>query len=49
MRHSIASHALDVGAPPPPVQQSLGHASLATTSRYAHIKAGQRLGDFVKV
>lgn len=48
LRHSIASHALDAGAPPQLVQQSLGHASLATTSRYAHIKAGQRLGDFVK-
>ncbi|WP_206603274.1 tyrosine-type recombinase/integrase [Leptolyngbya ohadii] len=49
LRHSIASHALDAGAPPQLVQQSLGHASLATTSRYAHIKAGQRLGDFVKM
>ncbi|MEP0911803.1 tyrosine-type recombinase/integrase [Leptolyngbya sp. GB1-A1] len=49
LRHSIASHALNNGAAPQLVQQSLGHSSLATTTKYAHILPGQRLGDFVKV
>jgi integrase/recombinase XerD len=40
LRHSHASHALDHGAPPHVVQASLGHASLATTTAYAHIRRG---------
>lgn len=35
-RHSHASHALNRGAAPQLVQVTLGHASLVTTSRYAH-------------
>lgn len=37
-RHAHASHALDHGAPTHLVQQTLGHASLATTGRYAHAR-----------
>lgn len=37
-RHAHASHALDRGAPPHLVQQTLGHVSLQTTSRYAHAR-----------
>ncbi len=37
-RHAHASHALDRGAPPHLVQATLGHASLQTTSRYAHAR-----------
>ena len=37
-RHAHASHALDRGAPPHLVQKTLGHASLQTTSRYAHAR-----------
>lgn len=37
-RHAHASHALDRGAPPHLVQQTLGHASLQTTSKYAHAR-----------
>lgn len=39
-RHSHASHALDRGAPPQVVMATLGHASLATTTRYAHARVG---------
>lgn len=41
LRHGHASHAIDQGAPLHVVQESLGHASLATTGRYLHrTKAG---------
>jgi len=36
LRHACATHALGRGAPPHVVQRALGHASLATTGRYAH-------------
>lgn len=36
LRHAAATHALDRGAPVHVVQQTLGHASLVTTGRYAH-------------
>ena len=38
MRHAHASHALDRGAPIHMVQSTLGHASVATTGRYAHAR-----------
>ncbi len=40
LRHAHASHALDHGAPVHVLQQSLGHASLTTTTRYAHVRPG---------
>jgi integrase/recombinase XerD len=40
LRHSHASHALDRGAPVHVVQTTLGHASLATTTRYSHARPG---------
>jgi len=36
-RHTCASWLLHVGAPPQAVQAMLGHASLATTTIYAHL------------
>lgn len=39
LRHAAATHALDRGAPVHVVQQTLGHASLSTTGRYAHKRA----------
>lgn len=38
LRHSHASHSLEHGAPLHLVQATLGHASLATTSRYLHAR-----------
>lgn len=47
MRHAHASHALDRGAPVHLVQKDLGHASLATTSRYAHAKPADGSARFL--
>ncbi len=44
LRHAHATHALDRGAPPHVVQATLGHASLATTSRYVHVRPAQSSG-----
>jgi integrase/recombinase XerD len=38
LRHAHASHALDAGAGIHVVRDTLGHASLATTSRYLHAR-----------
>jgi len=38
MRHAHASHSLDGGAGVHLVQATLGHSSLATTSRYVHVR-----------
>ena len=44
LRHAHASHALDRGVPVHVVQATLGHASLAATSRYAHVRPGTSSG-----
>ena len=49
LRHTNASHALDNGAPIHVVQQSLGHASLVTTTRYAHVKPGNGSSQYIKI
>ena len=36
-RHAHATHALNHGAPIHVVSQSLGHANVATTSKYLHV------------
>ena len=46
-RHAHASHAMDRGAPVHVVQQTLGHASLATTCRYLHCKPGASSAQFI--
>lgn len=47
LRHTCASHSLDRGAPVHVVQQTLGHTSLATTSRYTHARPGQSAGAYL--
>ncbi|HLX59338.1 MAG TPA: tyrosine-type recombinase/integrase [Ktedonobacteraceae bacterium] len=49
LRHSNASHALDNSAPVHVVKESLGHSSLVTTTRYAHIKPGTGSSQYLKV
>ncbi len=44
LRHAHASHALDRGAAVHVVQHTLGHASLATTTRYVHVQPGESSG-----
>lgn len=48
LRHSHASHALLRGAPIHYVQQTLGHASLATTGQYLHMQAGESSGSYLE-
>ncbi len=47
LRHACASHALDAGATPALVRDTLGHASLATTSRYLHARPGDSAGLYL--
>ncbi|WP_431604138.1 tyrosine-type recombinase/integrase [Candidatus Methylocalor cossyra] len=42
LRHSYASHALEAGVPLEAVRENLGHASLATTSRYITAERARR-------
>jgi integrase/recombinase XerD len=46
-RHAHASHALDRGAPVHLVAATLGHKSLATTTRYAHARPSESSGDYL--
>ena len=48
-RHAHCSHALDRGAPIHLVQATVGHSSVATTSRYLHARPGESSGQFLPV
>lgn len=47
-RHGHASHSLDAGCPVHVLKDSLGHASLATTSRYTHARPTESSSDYLK-
>lgn len=48
LRHCHASHALNNGAPIHLLSQTLGHASVATTSKYLHAKPNDSSGLYLK-
>ena len=48
LRHAHVSHALDAGAATHVVQQTVGHSSQTTTSRYAHKKASESSAFYIK-
>lgn len=47
LRHGHISHALDRGAPAHLVQATVGHASLQTTSRYAHARPNESSSTYL--
>jgi integrase/recombinase XerD len=47
LRHAHASHALDRGAPISLVRDTLGHASIATTGKYAHARPRESSGKYL--
>ena len=49
LRHADASHSLDRGAPIHLVQQTLGHASMATTGRYLHARPTDSSARYLRV
>jgi site-specific recombinase XerD len=49
LRHAHASHALDRGAPIHLVQATLGHRSVATTSRYLHARPCESSAGYLAV
>lgn len=49
LRHAHASTALDRGCKVHVLQASLGHSSLATTSRYVHVRPGESSSAFVGI
>lgn len=46
LRHSSATHALERKCPLPLVCATLGHANLAVTGRYLHVRPGESMGKF---
>jgi len=48
LRHCHASHALDAGAPVSLVQATLGHSSVATTSRYLHARPDASSATYIR-
>ncbi|NER28407.1 MAG: tyrosine-type recombinase/integrase [Symploca sp. SIO1C4] len=47
LRHAHASHSLERNAPIHLVQQTLGHSSIATTSKYLHAKPNDSSGMYL--
>jgi len=49
LRHAHVSHALDNGCPVHVVRQTVGHASLQTTTAYAHARPGESSGQYLLI
>ena len=49
LRHAHATHALERGAPIHLVKETLGHASIATTDKYAHARPTQSSSKYLVV
>jgi len=49
LRHAHVSHALDRGAPAHVVRDTVGHANLSTTSRYAHARPTESSAKYLAV
>lgn len=47
LRHGHATHAMDHGAPLALIQKTLGHADLAITSRYIHVRPDESSSSYV--
>ena len=47
LRHCHATHSLEKGAPINLVSQTLGHSSVAITSKYLHVRPDQSSGQFL--
>lgn len=49
LRHAHATHAMEQGCPLPLISSTLGHSSLATTSRYLHVSPEKSSTQYVSV
>jgi integrase len=49
LRHTFGSRAVAAGVPLDVVRESMGHASLATTSVYLHSSAGRRVRELARM
>lgn len=49
LRHSHASHALQLGAPIQLVRETLGHSSIKITERYLHVQPGESSSNYLRM